>query len=639
MVRRVDNISLVFLRRLTLCQQYLQRVVPTMIALTITRILVIVILWSSIQEVHTNGPQLNTLFVDIGQLYPRADFAGVLIDLNVDQAIARGKAALNLTDYFLQHEYNKPKQIIGKWTGANRNIHFLALRRKQVQHNLNILTTDLYHVTEQYRLPGFQQPRSKPNPKNKPNPRPTNRHKRGINFDIEFDVNKALKTVVDGVVSIFSSPRSLDKIQKSVDKVAFRTSRLESKFTNFTTHIDEIIHWMEEDFSENVDEVHMIASINSALSLANEGILELLNSITPLVQGKLTHNLLDPLQSQSLIDRTQRLADTLGLQVIVDQPVDILKCDVTTFATNTSWYALLSIPLVFRAEVMNAKQFINIPWIYNGQSVQWSFVDGIVATQPGLFPDIKNVFVPMNSLDRVCERFNNNFLCHKRINHFPTCQVSLLFNYTQHCSLKVAAPKVRYSFGSFNFLFFQKPTDSLVQCPGKTFNAKYHGLINFEEISKCTITTPRFTLLPKSPESEKSTLVYKTTPIFVLDSEWLKMTVLFDKNNKKKFNQGEPNPWLSMESNKNDEEVRIFGSYTILVNSVFICIVTIVIVFMLGICLYNFMQYPPKFLQDHPFSFRSQSFSMVNSGPENEPAIPDGGVFTDDKESPVETCA
>ena len=608
-----------------------------MIVLTITRIIVIFFLGSNIKEVHTNGPQLNTLFVDIGQLYPRADFAGVLINLNVDQAISRGKAALNLTDYFLQHSYNKPKQIIGKWTGANRNIHFLALKRRQVQHNLDILTTDLYHVTEQYRIPGSKQQTPKTNPKHKPNPRTTNRHKRGINFDIEFDVNKALKTVVDGVVSIFSSPRSLDKIQKSVDKVAFRTSRLESQFANFTTHIDEIIHWMEVDFSEDVDEVHMIASINSALDLANERIVELLNSITPLVQGKLTHNLLDPLQSQSLIDRTQRLADTFGLQVIVDQPVDILKCSVTTFATNTSWYALISIPLVFRAEVMNAKQFINIPWIYNGQSVQWSFVDGIVATQPGLFPDIKNVFVPMNSLDRVCERFNNNFLCHKRINHFPTCQVSLLFNYTKHCSLKIAAPKVRYSFGSFNFLFFQKPTDSLVQCPDKTFNTKYHGLINFEEISKCTITTPRFTLKPKSPESERSTLVYKTKPIFVLESEWLKMTVLFDKDTRKQSSQNEPNPWVSMESNKDDDEVRIFGSYTILVNSVFICIVTIIIVFMLGICLYNFMQYPPKFLQDHPFSFRSQSFSMVNGEQELEPAIPHEEVLTNVKETPVET--
>ena len=50
----------------------------------------------------------------------------------------------------------------------------------------------------------------------------------------------------------------------------------------------------------------------------------------------------------------------------------------------------------------------------------------------------------------------------------------------------------------------------------------------------------------------------------------VKMTILFDKNNKELVSQEEPNPWLTMESNKNDEEVRIFGSYTILVNSIFI---------------------------------------------------------------------
>ena len=285
---------------------------------------------------------------------------------------------------------------------------------------------------------------------------------------------------------------------------------------------------------------------------------------------------------------------------------------------------------------MNAYQFINIPWIHKEHSVQWSFMDGIVATQPGLFPDIKNVFVPMDSLDRVCERFNNNFLCHKRINHFPTCQVSLLFNHTRHCSLKIAAPKVRYSFGSFNFLFFQKPTESLVQCPGKTFHAKYHGLINFEKISKCTITTPRFTLLPKSPESEKSTLVYKTKPIFVFDSEWVKVTVAFDQNNKKITTPEETNPWMTINSNQ-DKGVRLFGLHTILVNSIFIFIVTIIIILMLGICLVNCLHYPPKFLQDHPFSFRSNSFSLVNCAPDDDPALPEGEVLTIDKDTPVES--
>ena len=63
----------------------------------------------------------------------------------------------------------------------------------------------------------------------------------------------------------------------------------------------------------------------------------------------------------------------------------------------------------------------------------------------------------------------------------------------------------------------------------------------------------------------------ETKPIFVLDSEWLKMTVLFDKNNKKQIAQLEPNPWLTMESNKDEEKVRIFGSYTIYQSLLFLC--------------------------------------------------------------------
>ena len=40
-------------------------------------------------------------------------------------------------------------------------------------------------------------------------------------------------------------------------------------------------------------------------------------------------------------------------------------------------------------------------------------------------------------------------------------------------------------------------------------------------------------LIAKSPESMQSTLVYKTKPIFIFDTEWLKMIVAFYQHNKK----------------------------------------------------------------------------------------------------------
>ena len=133
-----------------------------MMALSITRTIVIIVLWSTIQEVHAKGPQLNTLYVEIGQLYPRADFAGVLINLNVDKAIERGKSALNLTDHFLH--YNKTRQIMGKYSGATKT--YISLPS-------NVLQTSIKS----------QMPRHKASPRN------TNRHRREINFDIDFDVN------------------------------------------------------------------------------------------------------------------------------------------------------------------------------------------------------------------------------------------------------------------------------------------------------------------------------------------------------------------------------------------------------------------------------------------------------------------
>ena len=185
----------------------------------------------------------------------------------------------------------------------------MKIKRNKVQQNLDILEADLHHVHEQYRIPGKETSKEKSiDSSNKT----SSRRKRGINFDIEKDVNKCLNTIVQGVVSLFSAPQSLDKIQKSVDKISYRTSRLESKFANFPTEIDLVLHWMKTDMDHNIDKAHLIASVDSALNLADETIMELLNSITPLVQGKLTHNLLDPLQAQSLNYKTKLLADPPG---------------------------------------------------------------------------------------------------------------------------------------------------------------------------------------------------------------------------------------------------------------------------------------------------------------------------------------
>ena len=587
-------------------------------------------------QAYTNLPHINTLYMPIGTLFPRSDFAGVIIDLNVQDAIKRGTAALQLTDTFLLH--HAAKLQLKQWTGKFRSYQFIALNRRKVKQNLAILKADLYQVQERYRIPIP--------PKHPPNPRKGRRSKRGLNLDIEIDVNKCLSTVIAGVVSLFSAPKSLDKVQKSVNNIALRTSRLETKFHNFTTELELILSWMTKDFDNDVDTLHMIDSINSALNLANEDIMEILDSITPLVQGHLTHNLLDPLMAQHLINKTQELANKYNLQVVVNQPVDILKCSVTTFATRTAWYALLSIPLVHREEAMIAYQFVNIPFFHNNQAVQWNIKEGIVASKSGLYPKIENVFVPREDVEELCEQFNTNFLCHKRINHYPTCQISLINNATQYCSLRPAVPKVRYSFGAFSYLFFQKPTQSLVECPNlaysinrtgqryDTSHPKYHGLVDVGEMSDCTITTKQFTLLPRSPTRNKSPLETKATPLFLLDNQLIKVLVAFDNKEQEKKDQ-EPNPWQQMDITSDKEDIRIFGSHTILVHSILMFLILSFILMLLSICVMNYLHYTPKFLQEQAVPVEEDASSLHAQQDKVVFALGDEVVFSSDTERPV----
>ena len=530
-------------------------------------------------------PPINTQIISMGQLHPRIDFAGVIIDLNVKDAISRGNISIELTNKYLTLlESNRQYEQVEYWTGHNRHIHFMVIKRNRVLHNLRKLEADLHTANEQYRIPTFD---TTIVPLVSTTPRP----KRSI--DIEFDVNKCLSTVVDGIVSLFAAPRSLDKIQKSVEKISYRTSRLESSFVNFTSKVDNILDAMRVDINTSIDEVHMIASLTSALSLADDAIMELLSSITPLVKGELTHNLLDPLQSQSLIEETQTLADKLSLEVVVTKPVDILKCSVTSFATKDTWFAMLSIPLVHRSETMLAYQFINIPWFYNNISVQWDIQSGVIASTPGLYPDIRNVFIPANDLNQLCDKFNENYLCHKRINHFPTCQISLMYHHTDQCSLKLADAKVRYSYGPYNYLFFQNPTQTLVKCPGKkALYNKYHGLLNFDEISQCKITTKSFTLLPKSSPIGLSSAQNNRQTVTVLDNEWTKVAIAFDGNTRTRHTTDPTNPWHRMEIlTDNNQDIRIFGSHTILVHSVIMFLILSIVLTLLAICVKNYFDY------------------------------------------------
>ena len=159
----------------------------TMSLRTLGRCIIFYTLYVNIHDLHAKGPGINTLYVPIGQLNPKVTLLGSL------STSTRGKDALELANTFLH--YHRSIQKIGKWTSQDRQIHFMTIKRNRVQQNIDILEADLHQVHEQYRIPGKTYSIDSSN-------KTSSRRKRGINFDIEIDVNKCLNTVVQGVVFI-----------------------------------------------------------------------------------------------------------------------------------------------------------------------------------------------------------------------------------------------------------------------------------------------------------------------------------------------------------------------------------------------------------------------------------------------------
>ena len=190
----------------------------------------------------------------------------------MEEAIETGLRTLQLADQFLEH--HQIEQQISPWSGKVRNIHFMKIKRNSLADNLKMLQTDMHEIQQQYQI----QPSSTAITPS----RNTSRHKRGFNFDVTMDVGQCLKTIVDGVISLFSSPTNIDKVQKRVDKILFKTSRLDSEFNNYTKNIDMILIDMKRSLVYDISQAHHIVSITSAINIADNTISNLLASITPL---------------------------------------------------------------------------------------------------------------------------------------------------------------------------------------------------------------------------------------------------------------------------------------------------------------------------------------------------------------------
>ena len=106
-----------------------------------------------------------------------------------------------------------------------------------------------------------------------------------------------------------------------------------------------------------------------------------------------------------------------------------------------------------------------------------------------------------------------------------------------------------------------------------------------------------FTLLPKSTTANKPSFINKTKRITLLNNEWIKVAVEFDGRRKKKNQPLDIPSWADLNNITTyfmDEDVKLFGSYTILVHSITIFFIVTILSLLLTICIMNFCDYIPE---------------------------------------------
>jgi nitric oxide reductase large subunit len=90
-----------------------------------------------------------------------------------------------------------------------------------------------------------------------------------------------------------------------------------------------------------------------------------------------------------------------------------------------------------------------------------------------------------------------------------------------------------------------------------------------------------------------------------------------------------------MDITSDKEDIRIFGSHTILVHSILMFLILSFILMLLSICVMNYLHYTPKFLQEQAVPVEDEASSLHAQQDKVVFALGDEVVFSSDTERPV----
>ena len=320
--------------------------------------------------------------------------------------------------------------------------------------------------------------------------------KRFIDLSLNMDINSAIVDIFEGIGNIFHMPRLHDVEQnqaeiihmmngtsrqiKFLQKDALTTNyEIELLFdlminetTEFHTAVDELNVKIEDLAQSELLESYTEESINN---------LEVLINALPFVlNNKISPSLMAPTEAEKIFTMATEYAKSRGLQLIVSNPMELYKLNVSAFTTNSSWIIDLHIPMVNMEKAFLLKKFINVPFIMESHMPALQLDIGtnkniLVGLKPGLEQDYR-YFLAESSDCKSYTSVRNLSLCSVRAARGieGTCLPALLAEshvepvcYLQEYRDLVWGPTI---IGNSHLVFFvNEETELFISYPNSTY--------------------------------------------------------------------------------------------------------------------------------------------------------------------------
>ena len=493
--------------------------------LTCGAAVVIFMLWafplSGAQEMHISGPgpvptwqtvpdfqsEDPVIFVHNGYVYPTSQIAGARIDIDVESVVHFGQAAVTLATFLTgQKEYrniSSHASVTGHAAIAlQQKLHVVETKTNAAATSLgisNLWVPKQEHLQnkEETALLKAKLVQAQANLKVAPPP-PNTSSSRGKR-DLFGMVEGVFSTFVDGVLSMFHLT-SNRHMEESLQNLEYHERKMDAKFIDFERNITKALETLMRQrltFERFSATYHLLTIVLGDAEIQLDALLDNLNHV---VKGELSSYIISPTECVEVYKRVKAAAARRGLEPAVQNPLQLLSTQVSTFSTNTSLIVILHVHLVDPNLRFNAYAILSMPFLTDNQvAYKFDIKAEIIAVQPGIASKAKHMLITPTQRRELCLDFGKTAVCHVPVRTHTTCAMALFRQLDHQCNTErvvINPPQMVWKQGAKTYLFLAVPTSVYLKCPNSKRQTTQKGLVSIFNHFGCEISTEEFIVHP-----------------------------------------------------------------------------------------------------------------------------------------------